>query len=546
MLGETARVAPRTPVRTLVTVMFTDIVGSTQLATALEDRRWQELLARHHRIVRRNLKRFSGREIDTAGDGFFATFEQPANGVRCACASATEVRELGIENRAGLHTGEVEVARAGVRGVAVHLGSRIMSVASAGEVMVSSTTRDLIAGSGITLADHGVHRLKGIDGEWHLFEVTAVDGQPLAPPLDPAEAERRRAAIEPPPLAARRGPRIAAAVIAASILGIAGFVLLSGGDGSSSRGPGGGSRSPEPPPVNAVVGVDAETFAVAGIAPGVVVPTGGGNPRLAFGEGGVWVRGSDIVEVDPHTLEVTQGVSVGNPVPGTSLSMAIGAGTIWFPGSGTGSTGISFGAPTIFRVDPSSITELAPIKLPHDGVLTDIAFASDAVWVSYSDGDLERVDPSTARVDLDVQLEGTIDAVVADADGVWVLDELAGTVRRIDPKNGRVLATMPVSSNARYVAAGEGGVWVLDTFAATVTFIDASNDEAHSPVGVGTSPNGIAVGLGAVWVADGDGSLYRLDPVTNESSPISVGTPLTAVAVDEADGVVWVTTGEPG
>ena len=240
--------APRTPVRTLATVLFTDIVGSTQLATALEDRRWQELLARHHRIVRRNLKRFSGREIDTAGDGFFATFEQPANGVRCACAIAAEVRELGIEIRAGLHTGEVEVARSGVRGVAVHLGSRVMSVASAGEVMVSSTTRDLIAGSGITLADHGVHRLKGIDGEWHLFEVTSLDGTPLAPPLEPAEAERRRAAVEPLPIAARRGPRIAAAVVVAAVLGIGGFILLSGGDPSPSTKPGGGSPSPEPPP----------------------------------------------------------------------------------------------------------------------------------------------------------------------------------------------------------------------------------------------------------------------------------------------------------
>jgi class 3 adenylate cyclase len=537
-------VAPSPPVRTLVTVMFTDIVGSTQLATALEDRRWQELLARHHRIVRRNLRRFSGREIDTAGDGFFATFEQPANGVRCACAIATEVRELGIEIRAGLHTGEVEVARSGVRGVAVHLGSRIMSVASAGEVMVSSTARDLIAGSGITLADHGVHRLKGIEGEWHLFEVTAVDGQPLAPPLDPAEAERRRAAIEPPPLSARRGPRIGAAVVAVSILGIGGFILLSGGDGSSSRRPGGGSPSPESPPVNAVVGVDAETFAVFGVAPGVVASTGGGNPRIAVGEGGVWVRSNDIVEVNPSTLAMTERPQVGTPTPGTSLSLATGGGTVWFPGN-TG-TGITIGAPGLFRVDPATTAELPAIKLPHDGVTTDVAFASGAVWVSFRDGQLERIDPRTAKVDLDVHLDGAIDAVVADAEGVWVLVELAGTVRRVDAKNGRVLATMPVSSNARYLAAGEGGAWVLETFAATVTFLDASTNEANSPVGVGTSPNGIAVGLGAVWVADGDGSLYRLDPVTDEVSATSVGTPLTAVAVDEADGIVWVTTGEPG
>jgi len=537
-------VAPRPPVRTLVTVMFTDIVGSTQLATALEDRRWQELLARHHRIVRRNLRRFSGREIDTAGDGFFATFEQPANGVRCACAIATEVRELGIEIRAGLHTGEVEVARSGVRGVAVHLGSRIVSVASAGEVMVSSTTRDLIAGSGITLADHGVHRLKGIDGEWHLFEVTAVDGQPLAPPLDEVEAERRRAAIEPPPLSARRGPRIAAAVVAASILAVGGFILFSGGDGSSPTELGGGSPSAEPPPVDAVVGVQADTFALVGVAPGVVARTGGGNPRIAVGEGGVWVRSNVIVEVNPSTLATTERPQVGTPTPGTSLSLATGGGTIWFPGN-TG-TGITIGAPGLFRIDPVTAAELPAIELPHDGTTTDVAFASGEVWVSFRDGELERIDPRTAKVDLDVHLDGAIDAVVADADGVWVLDELAGTVRRIDPKNGRVLATVSVSSNARFMATGEGGVWVLDTFAATVTFIDASTNEAHSPVGVGTSPNGIAVGLGAVWVADADGSLYRLDPITNESTHASVGTPLTAVAVDEADGIVWVTTGQPG
>jgi hypothetical protein len=524
--------------------MFTDIVGSTELATALEDRRWQELLARHHRIVRRNLRRFSGREIDTAGDGFFATFEQPANGVRCACAIATEVRELGIEIRAGLHTGEVEVARSGVRGVAVHLGSRIMSVASAGEVMVSSTTRDLIAGSGITLADHGVHRLKGIDGEWHLFEVTAVDGRPLAPPLDPAEAERRRAAIEPPPLSARRGPRIAAAVVAAVALLIVGFILLGGGNTPTTINSSGGSPSPEPPPVNAAVGVDPETFAVVGVAPDVVTRTGGGNPRMAIGEGGVWVRSTNLVEVNPATLAVADGPAVGVPTAGTSLSVVAGANTIWLPGNN--GTGITISNPMLFRVDSASAVELPAIKLPHDGIPTDVAFASSAVWISFSDGQLERLDPSTAKVDLDVHIGGAIDAIVADADGVWVLDELAGTVRRIDPKNGRVIATMSVSSNARYMAAGAGGVWVLDTFAATVTFIDASTNDAHSPVGVGTSPNGIAVGLGAVWVADGDGSLYRLDPVTNESTHASVGTPLTAVAVDEADGVVWVTTGEPG
>jgi hypothetical protein len=330
-------------------------------------------------------------------------------------------------------------------------------------------------------------------------------------------------------------------VVAASALGIVGFVLLSGGETPSTTKPSAESPSQAPPPANALVGTDAKTFAVLGVAPDVLVPNGGGNPRMAFGEGGVWVRATDIVGVNPNTLDVTDGPAPGAPIPGTSFPVATGAGTVW--ATGNGGKGIAIGAPSLFRVDPATVVELPAIKLPHDGIPTDVAFASGAVWIPFRDGQLERIDPNTAKVDLDVHLDGAIDALVADAEGVWVLDELAGSVRRIDPKNGQVIATMPVSSNARYIAAGEGGAWVLDTFAATVTFIDGSTNEARSPVGVGTSPNGIAVGLGAVWVADADGSLYRLDAVSNEVSSTSIGTPLTAVAVDEADGIVWVTTG---
>jgi class 3 adenylate cyclase/DNA-binding beta-propeller fold protein YncE len=527
-------VTPRTPTRTLATVLFTDIVGSTEHASALEDRRWQELLARHHRIVRRNLKRYSGREIDTAGDGFFATFEQPANGVRCACAISAEVRELGIEIRAGLHTGEVEVARSGVRGVAVHLGSRLMSVASAGEVLVSSTTRDLISGSGITLADHGVHRLKGIEGEQHLFEVTAIDGQPLAPPLDAAEAERRRAAIEPLALTARRGPLIAVAAVAVVLAAIGAFAILGGGETPPS-GP--GDASTERPPVNAVVGIDPDTFARIALTRDAVVPTGAGNPRMSVGEGALWVRSEAVVAVNLTTFEATQGPQIDTP----SLSVTTGDGSVWIPGAKP--SGLTVGPGLLFRIDPKSLAELPPIELAHDGIPMDLAFGSDAIWVSFPDGQLERVDPKMAKVDIDVHLEGAIDVVAADADGVWVLDELAGTVRQVDANDGHVLATAAVSSNARLLAAAEGGVWVLDTIAATVTFIDGATGAAHSPLGVGSSPTGIAVGFGAAWVADADGSLYRLDAVTNEVTSTSVGTPLTAVAVDEADGIVWVTTG---
>jgi class 3 adenylate cyclase len=157
--------------RLLATVLFTDIVGSTELVSKVGDRRWTELLDAHHAVVRRELERFRGREVDTAGDGFFATFDGPARGVRCACAIRDAVRELGIEIRAGLHTGEVEAVKEGLAGVAVHIGQRVLSEASPGEVLVSSTVKDLAVGSGLEFEDRGSRALKGVPDEWRLFAV---------------------------------------------------------------------------------------------------------------------------------------------------------------------------------------------------------------------------------------------------------------------------------------------------------------------------------------------------------------------------------------
>jgi class 3 adenylate cyclase len=159
------------PDRMLATVLFTDIVGSTATALQLGDRAWRELLERHHSIVRRELMRFRGREIDTAGDGFFAAFDGPARAIRCACAVVDGVRELGIDVRAGLHTGECEVVDGKVAGIAVHTGARVAAIAQGGEVVVSSTVKDLVAGSGIEFEDRGLQDLKGIPGEWRLFSV---------------------------------------------------------------------------------------------------------------------------------------------------------------------------------------------------------------------------------------------------------------------------------------------------------------------------------------------------------------------------------------
>jgi class 3 adenylate cyclase len=162
------------PDRVLATVLFTDIVGSTERAASLGDKAWRDLLDQHHALVRRELAHFRGKEIDTAGDGFFATFDGPGRAVRCAVAIRDRLRESGLDVRAGVHTGECERMGDKIGGLAVHIGSRIAGLAGAGEVLASSTIKDLVAGSGIVFEERGAHHLKGIPGEWRVFRVARV------------------------------------------------------------------------------------------------------------------------------------------------------------------------------------------------------------------------------------------------------------------------------------------------------------------------------------------------------------------------------------
>ena len=164
--GETA---PTVPDSVLATLLFTDIVGSTERAAELGDRSWRELLERHHALVRRELARFRGEEKDTAGDGFFATFDGPARAIRCAQAVVESVRGIGLEVRAGVHTGECELHEGKVAGIAVSVGARVAGSAAPGEVLVTATVRDLVAGSGIEFEGRDERELKGVQGKWMLY-----------------------------------------------------------------------------------------------------------------------------------------------------------------------------------------------------------------------------------------------------------------------------------------------------------------------------------------------------------------------------------------
>jgi DNA-binding NarL/FixJ family response regulator len=170
--GEQALPAGSELGRVLATVMFSDIVSSTELAAEIGDRRWRDLLDRHDAAIRQELSRHGGREVKTTGDGFLALFDGPARAIRCAVAIRQGLLAEGVEVRIGLHAGEVELRGDDVGGIAVHLGARVVATAAPGEVVVSSTVRDLVAGSGIGFVDRGEHDLKGVPDRWHLYAVT--------------------------------------------------------------------------------------------------------------------------------------------------------------------------------------------------------------------------------------------------------------------------------------------------------------------------------------------------------------------------------------
>jgi class 3 adenylate cyclase len=161
----------------LTTMLFTDIVSATRIAFTLGDRRWHELLLDHHALVRAAIDRFRGREVDNAGDGFFATFDGPGRAVDCACHICAEVPTLGLAVRAGLHTGECEIIGHKPGGIAVHIASRIVAEAAGGEVLVSSTVRDVLVGSQRSFEDRGMRGLRGLPGKWRLFAVREPEAQ---------------------------------------------------------------------------------------------------------------------------------------------------------------------------------------------------------------------------------------------------------------------------------------------------------------------------------------------------------------------------------
>jgi class 3 adenylate cyclase/streptogramin lyase len=507
--------------RLLTTVLFTDIVGSTQHAAELGDRRWRQLLARHHAVVRRLLKRYGGREIDTAGDGFFATFDQPAQAIECAVSIGRGVRPLGIEVRAGIHMGEVEITVDNVAGIAVHIGSRVMSTAGPGEVMVSNTVRDLLSGSEFRFEDRGPTQLKGVPGEWRLSAVTDV------PHVEEYEEEAVPAETAP----TRRG-RLAVPLTALIVIGVVAVLvippLVSGG------GKTGGLPAPA---VDTIVRLDPSTDEVLG-----AIRIGRTPIAVATGEGMVWVANFDdgtIQSVDPSTNIASPAIGLGFDQAPSGI--AVGGGFVWITCSTTG---------VLFQYDPGQSHRFVPVDL---GVgVTGVAYGEGAVWVTNSQSEtVLRIDPENPKaVPRTIELEeGSRPAGIAvGAGSVWVAESLKGVVARIDTNRMEVVGTVPLlQGDPDQVAFGEGFVWASVPLEDAVLRIDPLLDQGTTITGVGNSPAGIAAADGFAWVANGlDGTVAKIDPRT--SSVIvryQLGSGLSADGVALTDGAVWVSVHSP-
>jgi hypothetical protein len=353
----------------------------------------------------------------------------------------------------------------------------------------------------------------------------------------------------PPRLGRTRSKRkgwlaMAGAVIAVGVTATL-LALLRGGDdpGPSGPSPAAGASAL---PAGSLAKIDPETGQAFPTIPGVKGLARGDDVvnNLAIGEGGVWTYGVPdgegplLQHFDEATGQVLDRISLplgggGAGIPG--IGVAVGSRTVWFSGA--------YEATRVSAINPSTDEELEPVSI-DSGIVTDIILGGNRLWVGSGARTLTAFDPLTGRRRGDeIEIEGTLDALVYGSGSVWALDLLEEEVLRVDPIDGGVDARIPVPGNPGDIAAGDGGIWVLDPLAGTATPIDPSSNSAGDPIGVGPAPSSIAVGLGSAWVSDGeDGSLYRIDPELSRATPIPLGAPLAVVAVDEAARSVWVGT----
>ncbi|MBA3414135.1 MAG: hypothetical protein H0U10_02785, partial [Chloroflexia bacterium] len=531
---------------------MTDIVGSTEHVAELGDRGWRDLVQLHHGIIRDALRRHVGREVDTAGDGFFAVFDAPAAALACALDVCGDVRELGIEVRAGLHVGEVEQIAGKVGGITVPIAARIMATAGPSEVVVSGTVRDLAAGAGFRFEDLGLRELKGVPGEWRIFRVArAADDEKAATVVrasqrGDARPTRRRRVIGPGREARMVGPepivdpasRRAAAVrrvrsrpvwVRHRWLTAAGTVVFAG----AIAGAGLLAWSPWRAP--ALTGVSEDSVGIVDAGRNEVVhqiEVGARPAGIAHGEGSVWVSnsGSDNVSrIDPTTRSVIDTIDVGEAPSG----IAVAGGSVWVSNSGSRSVS-RINAATGRVVDTIAVGNL-PGAIAHGG---------GAIWVANTgDGTVTRIDPTSGAPGDPIAVGLAPSAIAADEAGVWVASRESAVVTRLDPRTG-VASAAPIGVGSRPVAlaiAG-GSVWIANAGDDSVTRADIATDRVTATADVGGSPLSVAAGPAAIWVAVQEGAIHRIDPDDPNAPALRIPVGAAPQAVTLVEGAPWFLT----
>jgi class 3 adenylate cyclase len=474
--GETPGMSRRSRAK-LVTILFTDIVGSSDIALAVGDRRWKSLLEAHNRIVRQALRRHGGKELDTAGDGFFAVFDRQAESIRCAVEIVEGVREIGLEVRAGLHVGEAELIGGKVGGVAVHTGARVGAIGGPGEIVVSSVLRDLVPGAGIDFRNLGERRLKGVPEEVRLWAVRSVNGVDVAQPLDPSEAAERWERV--PVRSSTRTARVVGAVVGLSVVvGVIAFIALAPVEPTP--------EAPVPPiQPNTLIRIDPASMEIDARYELNAVPQ-----DVVFAEGLVWILEDGILEVlDPSSSEIrpmgfgfepceiavtSSGVVVGDcehhrlyrvgtdlqikrwiqvPSFGDFFSVIETVSGLWVIAVGGGVED------RMFLIDPSSGDVLREATLADStGDAWQVAEAGGYLWTfNFETGSVLRIAPST----LEVSEIGSVSeprSIVSNGDWVWLADFGPSETLQIDPASGDVVDR---PETAGYLTATEDSVWAV-------------------------------------------------------------------------------------
>jgi YVTN family beta-propeller protein len=468
--------------RFLATVVFTDIVGSTERAAELGDRAWRDLLERHHAVVRRELKAFHGREVGTAGDGFFALFEAPEPAVRCAESIVAAVGTLGLQVRTGVHTGECEVIGGDVGGMAVHIGARVAALAGPDEVLVTGSVRDLMTGSDRHFAGGEPRELKGVADPWPVYRLVPDEAN------DDALASRRPSMV---PLYTRRQRRRMVAGLAAVLvvaLALTGFYVLTRSDADVVVGE------------NAVGVIDHGDADRASTA----VDVGQRPTAMAVGFGSVWVTNSTDGSVS--RIDRRRTVSIPIAVGSSPSGVAVGLGAVWVANSGDS---------TVSRIDPAtSRTETIPVRPGPTGIV--VAYGS--VWITNAlDASVTEIDPDTNRVAHVVPVGAGPTGIAAGAGYLWVTNQGDDTVTHFDPETYVRDSPIPVGSGPVGIAVSNGAAWVANNLEGSLSRIDVEDFGVTArTLDADGGAYGVAARNGNVWVSNEHaGTLMRVTAAKN-------------------------------